>query len=159
MEWIQSELLQPFVVEIIGLRNLLSSPPPPEAALLRLSDSSSSSSAPLSPFRLPSRVRAAVQLSQLSLSLYSFSSSSCLSNCNFCVVLVLVFEMLLTLHSDATVAKMLVGNKCDLENIRNISVDEGKSPAEAEGLFFIETSALDSTNVKKAFEIVNEDMV
>ncbi|CAL9079364.1 ras-related protein [Musa troglodytarum] len=57
-------------------------------------------------------------------------------------------------HSDTTVVKMLVGNKCDLDNIRNISVEEGKSLAEAEGLFFIETSALDSTNVKKAFEIV-----
>lgn len=49
---------------------------------------------------------------------------------------------------------MLVGNKCDLENIRDISVEEGKSLAESEGLFFMETSALDSTNVSKAFEIV-----
>ena len=49
---------------------------------------------------------------------------------------------------------MLVGNKCDLENIRAVSVDEGKSLAEAEGLFFMETSALDSTNVKTAFEMV-----
>ncbi|KAJ6956303.1 Small GTPase superfamily [Populus alba x Populus x berolinensis] len=57
-------------------------------------------------------------------------------------------------HSDTTVAMMLVGNKCDLENIRDVSVEEGKSLAEAEGLFFMETSALDSTNVKKAFEIV-----
>ncbi|KAJ8491922.1 hypothetical protein OPV22_013643 [Ensete ventricosum] len=60
----------------------------------------------------------------------------------------------LSTHSDTAVAKMLVGNKCDLEDIRDISVDEGKSLAEAEGLFFIETSALDCTNVKKAFEIV-----
>ncbi|KAK1271646.1 hypothetical protein QJS04_geneDACA004391 [Acorus gramineus] len=57
-------------------------------------------------------------------------------------------------HSDTTVARMLVGNKCDLDNIRDVSVEEGKSLAEAEGLFFMETSALDSTNVKKAFEIV-----
>ncbi|PON95579.1 Small GTPase superfamily, Ras type [Trema orientale] len=57
-------------------------------------------------------------------------------------------------HSDTTVARMLVGNKCDLENIRDVSVEEGKSLAEAEGLFFMETSALDSTNVRKAFEIV-----
>ncbi|XP_078447251.1 ras-related protein RABA5e-like [Wolffia australiana] len=57
-------------------------------------------------------------------------------------------------HSDTTVARMLVGNKCDLENIRDVSVEEGKSLAEREGLFFIETSALDSTNVKTAFEIV-----
>lgn len=47
-----------------------------------------------------------------------------------------------------------MGNKCDLESIREITVDEGKSLAEAEGLFFIETSALDSTNVRTAFEIV-----
>lgn len=35
-----------------------------------------------------------------------------------------------------------------------MSTEEGKSLAEAEGLFFMETSALDSTNVKNAFEIV-----
>lgn len=57
-------------------------------------------------------------------------------------------------HSDTTVGRMLVGNKCDLENIRAVSVEEGKNLAEQEGLFFMETSALDSTNVKKAFEIV-----
>ncbi|XP_028762389.1 ras-related protein RABA5c isoform X1 [Neltuma alba] len=57
-------------------------------------------------------------------------------------------------HCDTTVAWMLVGNKCDLDNIRSVSVEEGKSLAEAEGLFFMETSALDSTNVKTAFEMV-----
>ncbi|XVF84517.1 hypothetical protein PTKIN_Ptkin17bG0043300 [Pterospermum kingtungense] len=61
-------------------------------------------------------------------------------------------------HSDTTVARMLVGNKCDLENIREVSLEEGKSLAEAEGLFFIETSALDSTNVRNAFEIVIRDI-
>lgn len=49
---------------------------------------------------------------------------------------------------------MLVGNKCDLDNIREVSIEDGKTLAEEEGLFFIETSALDSTNVMKAFEIV-----
>ncbi|KAG8375973.1 hypothetical protein BUALT_Bualt09G0014800 [Buddleja alternifolia] len=57
-------------------------------------------------------------------------------------------------HSETTVAKMLVGNKSDLDNIRDVSVEEGKTLAESEGLFFMETSALDSTNVKKAFDIV-----
>ncbi|KAG6433143.1 hypothetical protein SASPL_104751 [Salvia splendens] len=37
-----------------------------------------------------------------------------------------------------------------------VSVDEVKSFAEEEGLFFIETSALDSTNVMKAFEIYDK---
>ena len=36
-------------------------------------------------------------------------------------------------HSDTTIARMLVGNKCDLETIRDVSVEEGKSLAEAEG--------------------------
>ncbi|XP_054805759.1 ras-related protein RABA5e-like [Prosopis cineraria] len=57
-------------------------------------------------------------------------------------------------HCDTSVAMMLVGNKCDLVDIRNVSVEEGKSLAESEGLFFMETSALDSTNVDTAFEMV-----
>ncbi|KAL3616306.1 Ras-related protein RABA5b [Castilleja foliolosa] len=60
----------------------------------------------------------------------------------------------LNTHCDTTVATMLVGNKCDLEDIREVSLEEGKALAEEEGLFFIETSALDSTNVTNAFEIV-----
>ena len=49
---------------------------------------------------------------------------------------------------------MLVGNKCDLDNIREVPVEEGKALAEAEGLFFMETSALESTNVENAFMTV-----
>ncbi|XP_039121109.1 ras-related protein RABA5d-like [Dioscorea cayenensis subsp. rotundata] len=64
----------------------------------------------------------------------------------------------LSTHSDTTVARMLVGNKCDLESIRSVSVEEGKALAEEEGLFFMETSALDSTNVKTAFEIVIKEI-
>nr|GEZ40845.1 Ras-related protein RABA5c-like [Tanacetum cinerariifolium] len=41
---------------------------------------------------------------------------------------------------------MLVGNKCNLDNIRVVSVEDGKNLAEKHGLFFMETSALDSTN-------------
>ncbi|KAF8041305.1 hypothetical protein BT93_A0039 [Corymbia citriodora subsp. variegata] len=61
-------------------------------------------------------------------------------------------------HSDTTVAMMLVGNKCDLESIRDVTVEEGKSLAESEGLFFMETSALDATNVKTAFELVIKEI-
>lgn len=62
--------------------------------------------------------------------------------------------MICAAHCDTTVARMLVGNKCDLENIRDVSVEEGKNLAEEEGLFFMETSALESTNVQTAFEMV-----
>lgn len=61
-------------------------------------------------------------------------------------------------HSDTTVAMMLVGNKCDLGNIRGVSVEDGKNLAEKEGMFFMETSALDSTNVKTAFELVIKEI-
>lgn len=61
-------------------------------------------------------------------------------------------------HSDSTIARILVGNKCDLENIREVPVEEGKELAEEQGLFFMETSALDSTNVKTAFEIVTKEI-
>ncbi|CAG7873845.1 unnamed protein product [Brassica rapa] len=64
----------------------------------------------------------------------------------------------LNTHSDTTVAKMLIGNKCDLESIRAVSIEEGKSLAESQGLFFMETSALDSTNVSTAFEMVIRDI-
>ncbi|WOG86713.1 hypothetical protein DCAR_0205931 [Daucus carota subsp. sativus] len=57
-------------------------------------------------------------------------------------------------HSETTVARMLIGNKSDLDNIRDVSVEEGVKLAEEQGLFFMETSALDATNVQKAFEIV-----
>ncbi|KAE9622128.1 hypothetical protein Lal_00032691 [Lupinus albus] len=57
-------------------------------------------------------------------------------------------------QNDSSLARMLVGNKCDLENIREVSTEEGKTLAEEEGMFFMETSALDSTNVQRAFEIV-----
>ena len=62
------------------------------------------------------------------------------------------------MHTDNTIARILVGNKCDLENIRVVPVEEGKALAEEQGLFFMETSALDSTNVKTAFELVIKEI-
>ncbi|KAI4354205.1 hypothetical protein L6164_003095 [Bauhinia variegata] len=64
----------------------------------------------------------------------------------------------LSTSCDTAVARMLVGNKCDLENIREVSTEEGKNFAEEEGLFFMETSALDATNVQTAFEIVIQEI-
>lgn len=75
-----------------------------------------------------------------------------------CKLKILIAENIVAAHSDTTVARMLVGNKCDLENIRDVSVEEGKALAESEGLFFMETSALDATNVRTAFEMVIKDI-
>lgn len=55
-------------------------------------------------------------------------------------------------YADANIVIMLVGNKSDLNHLRVISTDEATHFAEKNNLSYIETSALDSTNVDKAFE-------
>ncbi|XP_024370199.1 ras-related protein YPTC6 isoform X2 [Physcomitrium patens] len=55
-------------------------------------------------------------------------------------------------HADSNIVIMLVGNKSDLRHLRGVSLDDAQSFAEKEGLSFIETSALESTNVEKAFQ-------
>merc|ERR1712086_68273 len=54
-------------------------------------------------------------------------------------------------HADANIVIMLVGNKSDLRHLRAVPTDEAKAFAEKNNLSFIETSALDSTNVETAF--------
>jgi len=45
----------------------------------------------------------------------------------------------------------LVGNKCDLEDKRQVSQDEAKKYAEDNNLVFFETSALNGTNIEEIF--------
>ncbi|ERN08413.1 hypothetical protein AMTR_s00148p00100780 [Amborella trichopoda] len=61
-------------------------------------------------------------------------------------------------HSDMNVVTILVGNKCDLKDAREVSIEEGRVLAEAQGLFFMETSALDSSNVSAAFLTVVKEI-
>jgi Ras-related protein Rab-11A len=55
-------------------------------------------------------------------------------------------------HADSNIVIMLVGNKSDLRHLRGVQADEVQNYCEKEGLSFIETSALESTNVEKAFQ-------
>ncbi|KAI9188200.1 Rab GTPase ypt31 [Blastocladiella emersonii ATCC 22665] len=55
-------------------------------------------------------------------------------------------------HADSNIVIMLVGNKSDLRHLRAVPTDEAKQFAADNGLSFIETSALDSTNVELAFQ-------
>mmetsp|Transcript_41340 Transcript_41340/g.110617 ORF Transcript_41340/g.110617 Transcript_41340/m.110617 type:complete len:236 (+) Transcript_41340:121-828(+) len=57
-------------------------------------------------------------------------------------------------HADQNIVIMLVGNKCDLRHLRAVSTEDAKAYAEQKGLSFIETSALDSTNVEQAFQSI-----
>ena len=54
-------------------------------------------------------------------------------------------------YATSTVLKLLVGNKCDLKDKRVVEYDVAKEFADANKMPFLETSALDSTNVEDAF--------
>lgn len=61
-------------------------------------------------------------------------------------------------HADHHIVIMLVGNKNDLRHLRAVPTDEAKAFAERNNLSFIETSALDSTNVETAFQQILTDI-
>lgn len=54
-------------------------------------------------------------------------------------------------HTDPNIVVMLIGNKCDLRHLVAVSTEDGKALAERESLYFMETSALEATNVDNAF--------
>lgn len=56
-------------------------------------------------------------------------------------------------YADLKVVKVLVGNKCDLEQRRAVKFEDGKSlAAKSDEIPFFECSAKQETNVKEAFE-------
>ncbi|KAG0587530.1 hypothetical protein KC19_2G171500 [Ceratodon purpureus] len=57
-------------------------------------------------------------------------------------------------HADANIVIMLIGNKSDLGNLRQVETETAKEFAQKEGLSFLETSAMESTNVETAFYTV-----
>lgn len=57
-------------------------------------------------------------------------------------------------HADSNIVLLLAGNKSDLNHLREVSADDAQAFAEKEGLSFIETSAMESSNVEKAFNSI-----
>ena len=62
-------------------------------------------------------------------------------------------------NASSQILKILIGNKCDLEEEREISKDEGEAFAMRNGMQYIETSAKINTNVNEAFEALAKIMV
>ncbi|XP_039611216.1 ras-related protein ralB-B [Polypterus senegalus] len=61
-------------------------------------------------------------------------------------------EQILRVKSeDDKIPLLLVGNKCDLEDRRQVSVDEARGKAEQWGVQYVETSAKTRANVDKVF--------
>jgi len=54
-------------------------------------------------------------------------------------------------HADKDIRVMLVGNKSDLRHMRTVTSEQATEFAQKHKLSFIETSALDQTNVEQAF--------
>ncbi|KII89317.1 hypothetical protein PLICRDRAFT_40975 [Plicaturopsis crispa FD-325 SS-3] len=61
-------------------------------------------------------------------------------------------------HADSNIVIMLVGNKSDLKHLRAVPTDEAKAFSTENGLSFIETSALDASNVEGAFQTILTDI-
>ncbi|KAL1554613.1 Ras-related protein RABA4d [Salvia divinorum] len=54
-------------------------------------------------------------------------------------------------HADKNIVIMLIGNKSDLGTLRAVPTEDAQEFAERENLYFMETSALQATNVEGAF--------
>ena len=54
---------------------------------------------------------------------------------------------------------ILVGNKADLDDKRQITTEEGQSVAQVYGLDFLEMSALSEESVTRAFEVLITKMI
>ena len=55
-------------------------------------------------------------------------------------------------HTDSNLSVIIVGNKSDLKHLRIVETKRGRQYAADHDMLFMETSALDSTNVTEAFE-------
>lgn len=52
-----------------------------------------------------------------------------------------------------------IGNKCDLKSQRQVDMQRAAEFAQKNKMTFLETSALDATNVEKAFDVLLEGAV
>ena len=62
-------------------------------------------------------------------------------------------------NANKNVYKLLIGNKCDLEESRKVTYQEGKDFAESNGMKFIETSAKTASKVQEAFELLTNEII
>jgi small GTP-binding protein len=51
------------------------------------------------------------------------------------------------------IVTILIGNKSDLRQFRSVKTEQGEEYASKNNMIFLETSALDATNIEEAFNI------
>ncbi|OXA64593.1 ras-related protein Rab-10 [Folsomia candida] len=59
-------------------------------------------------------------------------------------------------HANEDVEKMILGNKCDMDENRQVPKDRGEVIAREHGIKFMETSAKNNINIERAFEELAE---
>ena len=59
---------------------------------------------------------------------------------------------------DKGISIVLVGNKCDLEDERKVTIEMGEKKAKNLNCPFFETSALNNTQIEKIFQVISEDI-
>ncbi|KAK6634133.1 Ras- protein Rab-10 [Polyplax serrata] len=59
-------------------------------------------------------------------------------------------------HANEDVEKLIVGNKCDMEDKRIVSKEKGEEISREHGIKFMETSAKANINIEQAFEQLAE---
>ena len=64
----------------------------------------------------------------------------------------------LNLNSDKNITLLLIGNKMDLADKRDVSKEEGEEKAKSFGLAFLETSALTGENIDKVFDYMLKEV-
>lgn len=71
------------------------------------------------------------------------------------------YDWLINFNRNASknVYKILIGNKCDLEEKRQVTFDQGKEMAEQFGMKYIETSAKTAFNVDEAFTTMTKEVI
>ncbi len=99
--------------------------------------------------------------SSLSLEEGSCDPPSCVFSSSVCPSLIVCIYLLCTdirtwhanidQHASEGVNKILIGNKCDWDEKRAVSVEDGRKLADEFGLRFLETSAKANEGVEEAF--------
>ena len=65
-------------------------------------------------------------------------------------------ELISSCNKEVTI--MLIGNKCDLEDQREISKEQGEEKAKSFGFSFLETSAFSGENLENGFKMLIEEI-
>ena len=62
-------------------------------------------------------------------------------------------------NASKNVYKILIGNKCDLEEKRKVTFEQGKEFADTHGMKFFETSAKNAHNVEESFITMTREII